>query len=197
MRAVYEKNVGVDLEKEVQVIEKTKKLTSLFLYLVTAVFVLLFICAFVIPFKNPGLNVLVLFLDLLVTFISLLVISALAERAVSDSKNILEAFEKVIQELDPSDLNPTPIRSMGVLTGEDIKGNMAKLARKLLLLQANLEFLRYCSFAGCFDVDCMEIEEKTMNERFSTCIEHAYSLGIDHFRDQAILDAKKLSGVPF
>jgi hypothetical protein len=103
----------------------------------------------------------------------------------------LEAFGKVIKDLDPADLRPRPLREVTVLDEVGVRDNILKLTRKLLFVQDILRFAEKSRYARFSEVEEAKVPIGELSRRLSECIKHANSVGVSISREWAVLEVQK------
>lgn len=203
MLKAYNKNAGISLFEEAEKITKIERKEGAIknTYIAVSIVLLLgFLATAIYNWNEQHINLIGVVVWIMIIVLVTLWIGDFLMRndrkTKADALKKINAFEKIIQEVDPDDLGGLPIRCLeDCLREGDIKENLAKIAKKVLLSQWKLDFLKKCPYADKYDVYHMKKKERKLSERLDICIRHAQMLGIKFSRTDAIRQAKINSGV--
>jgi hypothetical protein len=112
------------------------------------------------------------------------------DKIISEAEQKLDAFEKVIDVLDPADLRAGTIRSRGVLTESGIRETLIILVKKLLFFQQSLQFASGCPYSTVREVEELCIIGDSLSLRLDVCISAANSVRISYQRLRVVRDVE-------
>jgi len=201
----YERHTGLNLRSEIRKIEELerRKGRMLVITVISSLISALAILAFFtfvlnVPAPIEKRTILAIIVGVVFLFVNMICfirkVSEIDAKQVDSERN-LDAFERVINELDPTDIRNKPLREVTVLGEVGIKDNALKLAKRLLLTQKLLAIATKCSYATHDDILRLQMEDEELSRRLSSCIRCGVAVGVVFSRENVIRDVMKSCGV--